>query len=187
MPRCLVLLAALLVVAVATLPAGSVPARARIGMVVSASSLASEVGWQMIRSGGNAVDAAVATAFALAVTHPAAGNIGGGGFLVYRGADGRATSIDFRETAPAAAHPEMWLRDGRYDFELHHYSHRSVGVPGTVAGLHLAWQKLGSKPWRELVAPAIRLARDGFAVSDGLARSLSGVLDSFRKYPASLA
>ncbi len=145
------------------------------------------VGFQVIRDGGNAVDAAVATAFALAVTHPAAGNIGGGGFLVFRPAAGEPTTFDFREMAPAGSNPEMWLVDGKYDSQLHHNSHRAVGVPGTVAGFHLAWKTLGSKPWKELVMPAVALARDGFEVSDGLARSLERTLDSFKKYPASLA
>ena len=125
--------------------------------------------------------------FALAVTHPTAGNIGGGGFLVFRAASGDATTFDFRETAPAGSSPIMWLVDGKYDAQLHHNSHRAVGVPGTVAGLHLAWQKLGSKPWKDLVAPAVKLARDGFEISDGLARSLERTLDNFKKYPASLA
>jgi gamma-glutamyltranspeptidase/glutathione hydrolase len=156
-------------------------------MVVSQSDIASQVGFQVIRDGGNAVDAAVATAFALAVTHPTAGNIGGGGFMVFRSASGDATTFDFRETAPAGSNPIMWLVDGKYDAQLHHNSHRAVGVPGTVAGFHLAWQKLGSKPWKDLVAPAVKLARDGFEISDGLARSLERTLDSFKKYPASLA
>lgn len=156
-------------------------------MVVSQSDIASQVGFQVIKSGGNAIDAAVATAFALAVTHPTAGNIGGGGFLVYREGTGAATSYDFREKAPAGATPEMWLKDGKYDFDLHHNSHRSVGVPGTVAGLHMAWKEKGTKPWKDLVQPAVVLARDGFEVSHGLARSLSGMLDEFKRYPASLA
>jgi gamma-glutamyltranspeptidase/glutathione hydrolase len=173
-----------------TLDAGNAPSRARKGMVVSQSDIASEVGWKVMREGGNSIDGAVATAFALAVTHPTAGNIGGGGFIVYRAADGTATTFDFREMAPAGANPTMWMKDGKYDFNLHHNSHRSVGVPGTVAGLHLAWQKLGSKPWKDLVLPAVALARDGFEVSDGLARSLARMLvepDDFKKYPASLA
>jgi gamma-glutamyltranspeptidase/glutathione hydrolase len=170
-----------------TLQAGSAPHRAKTGMVVSQSDIASQVGWQVIKSGGNAIDAAVATAFALAVTHPTAGNIGGGGFLVYRESSGAATSYDFREKAPAGATPEMWLKDGKYDFDLHHNSHRSVGVPGTVAGLHMAWKEKGSKPWKDLVMPAVVLARDGFEISHGLARSLSGMLDEFKRYPASLA
>ncbi|MCC7176847.1 MAG: gamma-glutamyltransferase [Acidobacteria bacterium] len=187
MRRSFVLLVAALVVSSLTLQAGSAPVRARTGMVVSQSDIASEVGWQVIRGGGNAIDAAVATAFALAVTHPTAGNIGGGGFIVYRAANGQATSFDFREAAPAGSNAEMWLKDGKYDFDLHHNSHRSVGVPGTVAGLHMAWKELGSKPWKDLVTPAVTLARDGFEVSHGLARSLAGTLDEFQKYPASLA
>jgi gamma-glutamyltranspeptidase/glutathione hydrolase len=173
-----------------TLDAGNAPSRARKAMVVSQSDIASDVGWKVMRDGGNSIDGAVATAFALAVTHPTAGNIGGGGFIVYRGADGAATTFDFREMAPAGSNPTMWMKDGKYDFNLHHNSHRSVGVPGTVAGLHLAWQKLGSKPWKDLVLPAVALARDGFEVSDGLARSLARMLvepDDFKKYPASVA
>ena len=170
-----------------TLQAGSAPIRAKSGMVVSQSDIASEVGWQVIKSGGNAIDAAVATAFALAVTHPTAGNIGGGGFLVYRESNGAASSYDFREKAPAGANPEMWLKDGKYNFDLHHNSHRSVGVPGTVAGLHMAWKEKGSKPWKDLVMPSVALARDGFEISHGLARSLGGMLDEFKRYPASLA
>ncbi|MGE0122415.1 MAG: gamma-glutamyltransferase [Vicinamibacterales bacterium] len=176
--------------ALTVVQAGNTPARARRGMVVSQSDIASEVGWKVMREGGNAIDGAIATAFALAVTHPTAGNIGGGGFIVYRAADGTATTFDFREMAPAGASPTMWMKDGKYDFNIHHNSHRSVGVPGTVAGLHLAWQKHGSKPWKDLVSPAVALARDGFEVSDGLARSLARMLvepDDFKKYPASLA
>jgi gamma-glutamyltranspeptidase/glutathione hydrolase len=176
-----------LVVSSLTLQAGNAPTRAKTGLVVSQSDIASQIGFQVIRDGGNAVDAAVATAFALAVTHPTAGNIGGGGFLVFRSANGESTAFDFREAAPAGSHPEMWLVNGKYDAQLHHNSHRAVGVPGTVAGLHLAWKTLGSKPWKELVAPAVKLATDGFELSDGLARSLERTLPSFKKYPASLA
>jgi gamma-glutamyltranspeptidase/glutathione hydrolase len=170
-----------------TLQAGNTPARARQAMVVSQSDIASEVGWQVMRDGGNAIDGAVATALALAVTHPTAGNIGGGGFIVYRGADGTTTTFDFREMAPAGASPTMWMKDGKYDFDIHHNTHKSVGVPGTVAGLYLAHQKLGSKPWKDLVTPAIALARDGFEVSIDLARSLERMIPEFKKYPASLA
>ncbi len=185
--RAFVLILAVVVATSLSIQAGSAPIRAKTGMVVSQSDMASQVGWQVIEKGGNAVDAAVATALALAVTHPTAGNIGGGGFLVYRPATGEPTSYDFRERAPAGSNAEMWLTDGKYDFDLHHNSHRSVGVPGTVAGLHMAWKEQGSKPWPELVAPAIALARDGFEISHGLARSLAGQLDEFKKYPASLA
>ena len=163
------------------------PVRAKKAMVISQSTVASEVGGAVLRDGGNAVDAAVATAFALAVTHPTAGNIGGGGFLVLRLGSGEAVTYDFRETAPARASPTMFLRDGKYDFDLHHNSHLSVGVPGTVAGLHLAWQDHGTLPWKRLVEPALWLARDGFPVSVGLARSLAGILDEMKRYPASLA
>jgi gamma-glutamyltranspeptidase/glutathione hydrolase len=156
-------------------------------MVVSASAIASEVGAAVLKDGGTAIDAVVATAFALAVTFPTAGNIGGGGFLVYRPASGEAVAYDFRETAPAGSAPTMFLADGKYDVDRHHNSHIAVGVPGTVAGLHLAWREHGKLPWPRLVAPAIRLARDGFPISDGLARSLAGVLDSMRPYPASIA
>ncbi|MEX1231455.1 MAG: gamma-glutamyltransferase [Planctomycetaceae bacterium] len=163
------------------------PVRTDKGMVVSASAVASEIGAGALRDGGNAVDAAVATAFALAVTHPAAGNIGGGGFLVFRSADGEAICYDFREMAPAAASPAMFLKDGEYDFETHHNSYLSIGVPGTVDGLHLAWRDHGALPWRRLVEPAINLARDGVEVTPGLAASLSDVLESMKKHPASFA
>jgi gamma-glutamyltranspeptidase/glutathione hydrolase len=180
-------LVAALAISSLTLQAGSAPQRARLGMVITQSDIASEIGFQVIKSGGNAIDAAIATAFALAVTHPTAGNIGGGGFIVYRPASGEPVAYDFREVGPSRSSPEMWLKNGKYDFETHHNSHLAVGVPGTVAGLHLAWKEQGSKPWKELVQPAIGLARDGFEVSHGLARSLAGVLDNFQKYPASLA
>jgi gamma-glutamyltranspeptidase/glutathione hydrolase len=163
------------------------PVRSRTGMVVSQSALASQVGSETLRAGGSAVDAAVATAFALAVTHPSAGNLGGGGFLLYRPARGEAAAYDFRETAPAAATATMFLKDGVYDAGIHHESHLSVGVPGTVAGLHLAWRENGRLPWRRLLEPAIALARDGFVITDGLAGSLESVLPALKRYPASLA
>jgi gamma-glutamyltranspeptidase/glutathione hydrolase len=181
----------LFVVALALSPpsvqAQSAPARARLGMVVTESDLASDVGFQVIKGGGNAIDAAVATAFAMAVTHPSAGNIGGGGFIVYRPESGEPAAYDFREQAPAGSSPGMWLKDGKYDPDLHHNSHWSVGVPGSVAGLHLAWKEHGSKPWKDLVMPAVALARDGFEVSHGLARELEEMIPEFRKYPATLA
>jgi gamma-glutamyltranspeptidase/glutathione hydrolase len=166
--------------------AGSVPVRSRNSMVVSQNALASQVGVSMLAAGGNAMDAAVATAFALAVVHPSAGNIGGGGFLVSLSARG-ATAYDFREVAPATASPTMFLRDGEYDPVLHHRSHLAVGVPGTVAGLHLAWKDHGQLPWAQLLEPAIALAREGVMVTDGLARSLRDVLPEMETYPASLA
>ena len=180
-------LVAVFLVSSLTLDAGSVAYRAKRGMVISASAIASDVGFQVIKDGGNAIDAAVATAFALAVTHPTAGNIGGGGFLVYRPATGEPTTFDFREAAPSGSNPLMWMKDGKYDSQVHHNSHLAVGVPGTVAGLHLAWKTSGSKPWKDLVAPAVKLARDGFELSDPLARSLERTLPNFKRYPASYA
>ena len=183
-----VAVAALLVAIVPALLIGSTqPIRARRAMVVSQDGLASRVGTQVMRDGGNAIDAAVATAFALAVTYPTAGNIGGGGFLVYRPAEGDSAAYDFRETAPARSLPTMFMKDGEYDRVSHHNSHLAVGVPGTVAGLHLAWSEHGSLPWQRLVEPAVTLARDGFTVTDGLARSLAGVLPRMADYPASVA
>ncbi len=167
--------------------AASVPVRAKNGMVASQNAIASQVGMEVLIAGGNAVDAAVATAFALAVVHPEAGNIGGGGFLLVRPRKDKPAVYDFRERAPAGASPTMFLVDGRYDRERHHRSHLAVGVPGTVAGLHAAWKDFGSVPWKELVAPAIILAREGFMVSDGLARALRAELPRFKRYPASLA
>ena len=169
-----------------TLGAGSVPVRAKHGIVASESEIASRIGADAIKDGGTAIDAAVATAFALAVVHPSAGNIGGGGFIVYRPASGEPVAYDFREMAPAKASPTMFLKDGKYDAEMHHDSYLAVGVPGTVAGLHMAWKEQGKLPWKRLVEPAVALARDGFTVSDELARSLSKTLKHMQKYPASM-
>ncbi|MCY3545606.1 MAG: gamma-glutamyltransferase [Gemmatimonadetes bacterium] len=158
------------------------------GVVVSAYPHASRVGAETLRAGGNAVDAAIATGLALAVTHPAAGNIGGGGFMVIRFPDGASTVIDFREKAPLRAHPEMFVGDdGEYSFQIHHRSHLAVGVPGTVAGFALAHERYGRSSWRDLVDPSVVLARDGFEVSERLARSLEGRLEAFRDYPATHA
>ena len=133
---CLVLLVAICGPAFSS--ASSQPVRSKRGMVVSASSIASEVGANILRNGGSAIDAIVATAFAMAVTYPTAGNIGGGGFMVFRAASGESVAYDFRETAPAGASPTMFLANGKYDANLLHNSSISIGVPGTVAGLHLA-------------------------------------------------
>ena len=170
----------------ASVSAENTPARAPTGMVVSANALSSAIGVDVMRRGGNAIDAAIAVAFSLAVTHPTAGNIGGGGFLLHQSAEGAATAYDFRETAPGASHPEMFMVDGEYRRELHHLSHLSVGVPGTVAGLFLAHEEGGSLPWKELLAPAIAQARDGIVVTDGLARSVARVMPRMEKYPASV-
>ena len=157
------------------------------GMVVSASSIASEAGRDVLAAGGNAVDAAIATGFALAVTYPAAGNVGGGGFMVVRFPDGRATTFDFRERAPSAATPDMFTDStGAYSARIHHDSYRSVGVPGTVAGFALAHRRYGKTQWARLVDPAVRLARDGLLVPVGLAQSLEAARAQFSPYAASV-
>ena len=144
---------------------------AQHGMVVTVSPQATDVGVTVLQHGGNAVDAAVAVAFALAVTWPAAGNIGGGGFmLVYPGVSQKPVCIEYREMAPAAATVSM-LRDYTRMDGL-----RVCATPGTVAGLALAHRKYGKLPWRELTMPAVRLARDGIAVDAALAKSLNAVL-----------
>jgi gamma-glutamyltranspeptidase/glutathione hydrolase len=160
-------------------------------MVVSTNIIASRAGMEVLRAGGNAVDAAIATGLALAVVHPAAGNIGGGGFMVIRFPDGRVTSIDFREKAPLRAHAEMFVdpKTGEYSSQIHHNSHIAVGVPGTVAGFDYAHRKYGKVDWGRLVTPAIALARDGFPLSQGLARSIRAQVqsDNMKRYPASIA
>lgn len=139
------------------------------GMVVSSNILASQVGVDILKKGGNAIDSSIATALALAVTHPSAGNIGGGGFLVFMNAASEVTTIDFREKAPLAASANMFLdSNGKLIEGSNHESIKSVGVPGTVAGLYMAHQKYGRLSWRELVQPAIDLAKKGFSMSWGL-------------------
>ena len=152
---------------------GRIPVEADSGMVVSGHHLASEAGVQILQDGGNAIDGAIGAAFALAVTLPSAGNIGGGGFLVYHGADGEVTSFNFREKAPLAATSGMFLdEDGTIRDNSNHDGLLAVGVPGTVAGLYLAHKRLGLLPWARLVDPAIRLAEDGFPSS----RDMQGFL-----------
>jgi len=180
------LVALLLGAVAAQAPAASAPVRARNAMVSSQNAIASQIGLETLLAGGNAVDAAVATAFALAVVHPEAGNIGGGGFLL-AWVNGTSAVYDFREQAPAAASATMFLKDGQYDRARHHQGALAVGVPGTVAGLAQAWHDGGRLPWKLLLRPAITLAREGFMVSDGLARSLKGELARMHAYPASLA
>jgi len=173
--------------AAASVFTSSEPLRATHGMVVSQEATASKTGVDVLKAGGNAIDAAVATAFALAVVHPTAGNIGGGGFIVYRPATGVPAAYDFREVAPAGSAPTMFLTGGKYDEAKHHDSYLSVGVPGTVAGLHLAWKEHGRLPWKRLVQPAIELARHGFPLSESLAASLARILPKMQRYPASVA
>ena len=148
-------------------------AKGELGMVASSSALASEAGVEVMKRGGNAVDAACATALALAVTHPSAGNLGGGGFMLIRMANGTATAIDYRETAPALASRNMYLdKDGRLVQDSSLVGYRASGVPGTVAGLALAQAKYGKLKWREVLDPACRLAEQGFKLSKSLARGL---------------
>jgi gamma-glutamyltranspeptidase / glutathione hydrolase len=149
--------------------------RAPKGMAVSDEKLASDAGVEIMKRGGNAVDAAAAVAFALAVVEPEAGNIGGGGFMLVRLANGKTAFIDYRETAPAKASRDMYLGpDGTVDANASVVGWRSVGVPGTVAGMALAEKKYGTMKLAEVLAPAIRLAEDGFPVSSRLARLLHG-------------
>jgi gamma-glutamyltranspeptidase/glutathione hydrolase len=156
-------------------------------MVVSATEHASRIGAEVLEAGGNAVDAAIATGFALAVTHPAAGNIGGGGFFVIRFPDGQVTAFDFREKAPLLANPRMFLDEsGEYSSTIHHNSHLAVGVPGTVAGFAKAHETYGTLEWKRLVQPSVTLAADGFAVMPGLARSLEYAIQRMERYPASV-
>lgn len=148
-------------------------------VVVCQEGHAADIGRDVMREGGNAVDAAVATAFALAVTHPAAGNLGGGGFLVasvVRDGKPKVVTIDFREAAPLASSEKMYLDDQGKLLPRHRGGARAAGVPGTVRGLGLAHRDLGRRPWADLVRPAVKLARDGFPVSETLAKSLNAQL-----------
>src|SRR5688500_19695021 len=149
---------------------GAKAVASRRGLVVSASDIASDIGAAVLARGGNAIDAAVATAFALAVTYPAAGNIGGGGFMVVRMANGAATTFDFRERAPLASTATMFQNaDGSIAYARTDSGWLSPGVPGTVRGLALAHAKLGKLPWPDVVRPAARLAARGFPLSTSLA------------------
>ena len=158
-------------------------------LVVSEAELATKVGRDVLASGGNAVDAAVATAFALAVVHPTAGNLGGGGFAVVRTGPGKAVALDFRETAPAAATETMYLDAAGKPTQASVVGHRSVGVPGAVAGLWELHKKYGKKPWKDLVTPAIALATNGFAVDNFLAGSIARppTLAKLSQFPATKA
>ncbi|HMD33234.1 MAG TPA: gamma-glutamyltransferase [Candidatus Acidoferrales bacterium] len=160
--------------------------RSHGAMVVSDESLANDAGLEILRQGGNAVDAAVAVAFALAVVEPEAGNIGGGGFLLLRMTDGRTSFIDYRETAPAAASRDMYLRpDGSLDSGAATLGYRASGVPGTVAGLDMALRVWGTMPLDKVMGPAIRLAGDGFPVSEKLARALEAARPRLERFPRS--
>ncbi|MDE3164410.1 MAG: gamma-glutamyltransferase, partial [Acidobacteriota bacterium] len=157
------------------------PVRARHGMVVTREPHATSAGLEVLKSGGNAIDAAVAVGFVLAVTHPSAGNIGGGGFMLIRFAGGGATFLDFRERAPMAASRNMYIDPATgkatQDSVL---GYRAAGVPGTVRGLEYASRKYGRKPWAALVHPAVALAANGFPVSWAQARSFRASRDLAR-------
>ncbi|HSQ23238.1 MAG TPA: gamma-glutamyltransferase [Pyrinomonadaceae bacterium] len=171
-----------------TLAASREPVRARHGVVASTNEVASKVGVDIMKRGGNAVDAAIAVAFALAVTHPAAGNLGGGGFMMIRLKNGRTTAIDYREMAPAAATRNIYLDKNGNVIEGEGGSiegYRAAGVPGTVRGMELALKRYGSGKlsWSQLIEPARRLAASGFPVTNSLARGLRGNREYLSRYP----
>ena len=188
---CLVFLTALLFAGEGVSPRAQadrgVPSRT--GMVVCTSAPACDAGAAVLARGGNAVDAAVATAFALAVTHPSAGNIGGGGFMIVRTPGGKATSFDYRERAPLKSTRTMYLgADGKIDRSLTSAGYLAPGVPGTVRGLEMAHRKFGRLPWKDVVMPAVNLAEQGFVLSAALARDLNRQLEgAMGKFPASVA
>jgi gamma-glutamyltranspeptidase / glutathione hydrolase len=158
------------------------------GLVVCTSAPACDAGAAILAKGGNAVDAAVATAFALAVTLPSAGNIGGGGFMVVRRADGEVTTFDYREKAPLKSTRTMYMRDGKVVPALTNAGYLAPGVPGSVRGLALAHKRFGKLPWKDVVMPGVLLAEEGFAISPGLARGLNSQLSgAMAKFPASVA
>lgn len=178
-------MAVLAVFAPAPAGASTQPVHASHAIVVSVHELASRAGVEILQAGGNAVDAAVATGFALAVVHPAAGNIGGGGFMLIRMADGKTHFLDYREKAPAAATRDMFLdAQGNVIPGASEVGYKSIGVPGSVAGMVFAEQKYGKLPLKQVMAPALRLAREGYALTWGEARDFQ--LDSdLAKFPES--
>ena len=181
-------LALVVALAAPSLPLAAQTVSSKTGLVVSTSGLASDAGAAVLRAGGNAVDAAVATAFALAVTYPGAGNIGGGGFMVIRLANGTATTIDYRERAPLKAGRAMYLNaSGRIERKLTGEGYLAPGVPGTVRGLAMAHRKYGKLPWRQLVMPAVDLARGGFPLSASLAAELNWLVkETTGKFPSTV-
>ena len=166
--------------------ASKAPVRSKQGMVASTEKVASQVGIDTLKKGGNAVDAAVAVGFALAVTHPSAGNLGGGGFMMIRFANGDTACIDYRETAPAAASRNTYLDSaGEIVPKASTQGYRASGVPGTAAGLWLAQRKYGRLSFKEVIQPAIDLAEQGFLVSDHLSNSLKGAAPLLGLFPES--
>jgi gamma-glutamyltranspeptidase/glutathione hydrolase len=163
------------------------PISSKNGMIVSTSSFASKVGVEILKNGGNAIDAAVAVGFALAVTYPSAGNLGGGGFMVIHLVDGKNITIDFREKAPLSAKKDMYLNGaGEFVPELSQEGTTSTGVPGSVAGLIYALKKYGMLPLAEIIQPAINLAMNGLILEERDARYFKNNLPEFEKYPSSL-
>ncbi|WP_166296745.1 gamma-glutamyltransferase [Bradyrhizobium sp. 2S1] len=164
------------------------PVAAENGMVVSAQHLATQVGIEVLKRGGNAVDAAVAVGYALAVVYPAAGNLGGGGFMTIQFADGRKTFLDFRETAPKGATANMYLdKDGKVVNGLSTKGHLAVGVPGSVSGMEYAREKYGTMKRADVLAPALQLAEDGFVLDRGDIEMLNSAVDDLREDPPSAA
>ncbi|MCG8310155.1 MAG: gamma-glutamyltransferase [Cytophagales bacterium] len=152
-------------------------------MVVSAHPIASQIGIETMKNGGNAIDAAVAVHFALAVVYPAAGNIGGGGFLIYRTNGDAYYSLDYREKAPALAHRNMYLDDsGAVIPESSRFGHSAAGVPGSVDGMWSVHKKFGTRPWQELLQPSIDLARDGYVLTENEADHLNRIRESLKEY-----
>ncbi|MDQ4139267.1 MAG: gamma-glutamyltransferase, partial [Bacteroidota bacterium] len=160
--------------------------KAKNGVVVSIDKYASQIGVDILKQGGNAVDAAVATGFALAVTHPFAGNIGGGGFMLIKLHTGEEIGIDYREMAPERATPGMFLKpDGTVDPDKSTFGYLVAGVPGTVKGLETAWKKYGKLPWKNLLNPAIQLAEEGIYLNKYDSRELAKNKQHLARYPES--
>src|ERR1700741_209066 len=180
------LLSAVALACSAAQAASQAPVAAENGMVVTAQHLATHVGVDVLKDGGNAVDAAVAVGYALAVVYPAAGNLGGGGFMTIQLADDRKTFLDFRETAPKGATANMYLdKDGNVVSGLSTKGHLAVGVPGSVSGMEYAREKYGTMKRADLLAPAIQLAEQGFVLDQGDIDLLRAATDDFKDDPAS--
>ena len=162
------------------------PERGSNGMVVSTRAVASQIGIDILKKGGNAVDAAVAVSFALAVAWPSAGNIGGGGFMLIHLANGTNEIVDYRETAPLKATREMYLDEkGNVVPNLSLVGHKAVAVPGTVAGMEFAWKRHGKLPWKELLQPAIRLAEEGILLDAAFVSSFPDYVETLSRFPES--
>ena len=186
--NCYVLVCAIsLLVFVQSYSASRDPVRSKKAMVVAADPLAARVGLKILQQGGNAIDAAVAVGFALAVTYPGAGNLGGGGFMVMRFADGKVKTLDYREAAPAAATRDMYLdKNGNFLEQKSTRGHLACGVPGSVAGMMYAQRRYGKLTRAQVLKPAIELAEKGFPLHYRLADDLERMIPEFSKYRSSL-